>query len=824
MRFQTNDNNIAMEQLLLINPSRALIEDPSKLFHHHEEKDVVKLIKLGDLDEINHEDLEEALGRQSQEQLTKEILPIALHFLSTDESMPNRRIAVHILCLMSTLLDDSDFYLQNYYPRVLQYFHDVNYDLRRIVCSYSTYLLSMLLKVQSTSESPESLSDQVFQLLQFVTFLIEDHDSTVKCEALSQIASIIPQISPEHVSRQAKELCGALLHSVDERVRTLLDAGAIDTILEASPRILYAIGREHLREYHSEEYKGGKFETLTKVLDFYKQIVKSQTQIQNLKTSEQQKKAAQIAMSENLEKFKDIDFINKVLNEDTKMNQFLGKDEDIDPTIVQRRIIAYNIPSITILLMDSPGEEDSEELFISDVVPLIEDLSKDGIEEVRASIALIIFEVVKICGRDLTLLHFKKIIFELLNDESSLVVESILEQIDVIYSILSTDKNFSNQFMVNWTKLHTHTQERWRCHTLYWNKTRFFAEKFGAGYVIKKIMPILQKSLKAFSRAAQLEVYVSDFMLRYLVQSRCSIDRKLFLELAAFAVDEFSTQCYKSLFADRLYFFENERVLQVAQIFIKNLKRYRTGLNNSTLYDPLIGVRIEPRLEAIISNFQQKFIKSKFLTKMAQNELDEIRKEEFLISLTTEDFIQTNHERLVAERQNKSGMLCFEESKFGATGMEISNLFGKSRATLKTKSSLGIQPIIRRPSAKPPVANNQLVQKSHTRSMILKEQSSMKTASFTQLTPLPPQQALSFIQPKRTPSGLSSLAGASSDKSVTPVQHIKRKSSLVGSSPIRQPAAASRTSVTYTLLGDKKTAPPKQLPRKSSSQAQLGPQ
>lgn len=60
-------------------------------------------------------------------------------------------------------------------------------------------------------------------------------------------------------------------------------------------------------------------------------------------------------MSENLEKFKDIDFINTVLNEDTKINQFLGKDEDIDPTIVQRRIIAYNIPSITILLMDSPG-------------------------------------------------------------------------------------------------------------------------------------------------------------------------------------------------------------------------------------------------------------------------------------------------------------------------------------------------------------------------------------------------------------------------------------------------------------------------------------
>lgn len=160
--------------------------------------------------------------------------------VSTDEILPNRRIAVHILCLMSTLLDDSEYYFKTLYPRVLQYFHDVNYDLRRIVCSYSTFMLSMLLKLQSP-ESPEGLNDQVFQLLQYVTFLIEDHDSTVKCEALSQIASILPQISIEHVQRQAKELCGALIHSVDERVRTLLDAGAIETILETTPRVLYAV-------------------------------------------------------------------------------------------------------------------------------------------------------------------------------------------------------------------------------------------------------------------------------------------------------------------------------------------------------------------------------------------------------------------------------------------------------------------------------------------------------------------------------------------------------------------------------------------------------
>jgi hypothetical protein len=61
--------------------------------------------------------------------------------------------------------------------------------------------------------------------------------------------------------------------------------------------------------------------------------------------------------------------------------------------------------------------------------------------------------------------------------------------------------------------------------------------------------------------SAEVHIEVSDFILRYLVQSRSSIDRKMFLELAASAVEEFSTDCFKNLFGDKLFYFENERVL-----------------------------------------------------------------------------------------------------------------------------------------------------------------------------------------------------------------------------------------------------------------------
>lgn len=40
----------------------------------------------------------------------------------------------------------------------------------------------------------------------------------------------------------------------------------------------------------------------------------------------------------------------------------------------------------------------------------------------------------------MSLTYFKGIFFDLLNDKSSIVVESLLEQVDVVYNILSSDK------------------------------------------------------------------------------------------------------------------------------------------------------------------------------------------------------------------------------------------------------------------------------------------------------------------------------------------------------------------------------------------------
>jgi hypothetical protein len=97
---------------------------------------------------------------------------------STDESLSKRRIAVHILCQFSSIIEDANFYYTTLYSKIIQYFHDVNYDLRRIVCSYAGNFFQMLEKLNSTSSST---NEELMKLLQYVTFLVEDDDSTVKC-------------------------------------------------------------------------------------------------------------------------------------------------------------------------------------------------------------------------------------------------------------------------------------------------------------------------------------------------------------------------------------------------------------------------------------------------------------------------------------------------------------------------------------------------------------------------------------------------------------------------------------------------------------------
>jgi hypothetical protein len=46
------------------------------------------------------------------------------------------------------------------------------------------------------------------------------------------------QLSQDEVKNHIKV---ALLHAVDERIRTLLDAEAIETIIETTPKIVYTV-------------------------------------------------------------------------------------------------------------------------------------------------------------------------------------------------------------------------------------------------------------------------------------------------------------------------------------------------------------------------------------------------------------------------------------------------------------------------------------------------------------------------------------------------------------------------------------------------------
>lgn len=55
----------------------------------------------------------------------------------------------------------------------------------------------------------------------------------------------------------------------------------------------------------------------------------------------------------------------------------------------------------------------------------------------------------------------------------------------------------------------------------------------------------------------------------------------MFLDFAALAVDEFSQEYFKQLLGEFIYFFSQEKNIQVAQTFIKNVLKYREGLNSS---------------------------------------------------------------------------------------------------------------------------------------------------------------------------------------------------------------------------------------------------
>jgi hypothetical protein len=68
--------------------------------------------------------------------------------------------------------------------------------------------------------------------------------------------------------------------------------------------------------------------------------------------------------------------------------------------------------------------------------------------------------------------------------------------------------------------------------------------------------------------------------MKTLVQSKCAKDRQMFLDLAALAVYEFSCEYFKRFFGEFIFFFTQEKNLQVAHTFVTHVLTFREGFGS----------------------------------------------------------------------------------------------------------------------------------------------------------------------------------------------------------------------------------------------------
>lgn len=98
------------------------------------------------------------------------------------------------------------------------------------------------------------------------------------------------------------------------------------------------------------------------------------------------------------------------------------------------------------------------------------------------------------------------LLFQLMSDSQHCVIESLLDQIDIPFNILSHDKTFITTFSQRWIKLHAFATQKWKAQTMYWHKMRFFVEKFGHTIVMKKVIPMFSKQFRNFCKPAKQEI------------------------------------------------------------------------------------------------------------------------------------------------------------------------------------------------------------------------------------------------------------------------------------------------------------------------------
>ena len=117
----------------------------------------------------------------------------------------------------------------------------------------------------------------------------------------------------------------------------------------------------------------------------------------------------------------------------------------------QRKQIALNMPGITLLLLGEQTDNDDEEGVEDDyeeclqfwkehVLPLYDKLAKDSSEEVRAASALVLHELMKILGNDLSSLYLLPFFHRFMEESHHEVLLSFLSNIEVCVKILAYDK------------------------------------------------------------------------------------------------------------------------------------------------------------------------------------------------------------------------------------------------------------------------------------------------------------------------------------------------------------------------------------------------
>ena len=80
--------------------------------------DILKYHTKKEMDDLYSEALVSTLCYYSDDELQKDIIPLALSFTNMEENLTTKRIGAHLLAFISTIIDDKVFYKRKVWGRV----------------------------------------------------------------------------------------------------------------------------------------------------------------------------------------------------------------------------------------------------------------------------------------------------------------------------------------------------------------------------------------------------------------------------------------------------------------------------------------------------------------------------------------------------------------------------------------------------------------------------------------------------------------------------------------------------------------------------------